>query len=178
MSFIQKNLPLVVGIALPFVVVLVLLVAVYVPSLLADPQYDFIFTNEGYDYNRVYKSTYAVVDGKIAQKPVTIRLGELDRTIVEDQPTLYRYSRETGTVHEISFSEAEMLALDPGPSSPDGYIVEYGYDRGGGFFPFYDSGSSSGYYIAKGSARKKVPAIPSQNGPYGSGQLKFIGWVK
>lgn len=177
MPFIQKNLPVVIGIALPLVVIAVLAVAVSVPSLLTDPEHDFLFTNEGYDYNRVYRFTYEVLDGRIAAQPVSLHLGEYDRSIIEDRPTIFRYSAKEGTVHEVSFAEAETLVLDPGPSSPDGYIVEYGYNRGGGLFLFYDSGDSSGYYIAKGGARKKIPAIPSQGG-YGNGQLKFIGWVK
>lgn len=178
MSFIQKNFPLVVGIALPLLIVLALVIAVFIPSALADPEYDFLFTNEGYNYNRVYRSTYEVSDSRIALKSVTLHLGEYDNRVIEEKPTIFRYSADTETVHEISFAEAETLSLDPGPSSPDGYIVEYGYNRGGGFFPFYDSGGSSGYYVTKGGARKKIPSIPSQGGYYGNGQLTFIGWVK
>ena len=177
MEFIKKNFPLAVGVLLPLVVVLALVVAVFVPALLANPQYDFLFTNEGYDYNRVYRFTYQVADGRIALKPVELHLGEYDHSVIEERPTLFRYSAHDGAVHEVSFADAESLALDPGPSSPDGYIVEYGASRGGGFFLFYDSRDSSGYYITKGGARKKVPAIPSQGG-YGYGQPKFIGWVK
>ncbi|MES2436620.1 MAG: hypothetical protein V4519_01295 [Patescibacteria group bacterium] len=177
----KKNLPLIVGLALPFVFILLIAVVVYLPNVFIKPQHDFLYTmadRNNYNYNTVYKNTYAIENGGLVQRPVELpKLNENDTRVIIDAPKLYRYNVKDSTNKEISFTEAQSLKIDVGPSSPDGYIVAYRYNHNGVFELFGSNGNNSGYFISKGKGGKKLIGLDSA-GYYYENNFTLLGWIK
>ncbi len=190
----KKNLPLIVGIAVPAVFVIILALVIYIPSLYVNPQYNFLYSSENnyysYPYNLGYKNYYKVgKDGKIALEPtpypgygIVKNLpvpADLEKYSYKgDAPPLYLYNIINGSSKEISLEDAQKYSLDPGPTSPDGYNINYDYNYGGIFDLMGGGGNNSGYYISKGTGKKKLNIFNStQNGGYYM-NFNFIGWIK
>ncbi len=173
----KKNLPLIIGIALPLVFVLIISLVIFLPSLSVKPQYNFIYTtNDYYSYNQAYKNTFAIENNHIVLQPVSIRAGE---TYVGTMPTLYLYDVKANNSHQISFDEAKNLTLDAGPSSPDGYTIKYQYNNEGIFELFGSNGNNDrGYFVTKNNGAKKLTGFPATDYYWSDGSLKFIGWIK
>lgn len=195
---IKKHLPLIVAIALPIIFIGILALVIAVPSMRISPQHDFIYIDKqelnsksmAYPYvPTYYKNVYEIEEGKLVLKPLGIqpdgirvmpdgsRIYPVPGEQVEyiDAPKLYYYSVDENTSREISFADAQGLSLVPGPSSPDGYNVSYEYNSDG-IFELFGSDSNSGYVITKGTGRKTLTGMPSDQNYYG-GSFTLIGWV-
>ncbi len=189
---LKKHLPLIVAIALPIIFIGILALVIAVPSMRISPQHDFIYIDMqeknarsmGYPYAYIqYRYEYAIEGGKLTRLPLNGRQGADFREFpppneqVEyvDAPTLYYYSVTENTSREISFADAEKLSLVSGPSSPDGYNVSYEYNSDG-VFELFGSDNNSGYVITKGTGRKMLTGMPSNQDYYG-GSFTLIGWV-
>lgn len=127
----KENLPLIIGIALPVLLVAFVAGAIYLPRFFVDPpQYDFIYATG--DYTTL--SYYEVVDGKLTQvggemnAPAVI-LGKPVDTYYEP-PTFYIYEFEKDEGRKISFDEVRELNLDDDDESPDGYKIVQGSSDG------------------------------------------------
>lgn len=176
----KKHLPLIIGIALPIVFIIIISLVIWLPSLSIQPAHNFIYSAEGPSYGNYgpYRNSYKVVSGRLTLVPHQVQKG-VNYEYKADAPTLFLYDVKNNTVHQIEFAEAERYILDPGPSSPDGYIVSYNYNHDGIFELFGSNNSNSGYTISKGNARR--PLVGLQSGRYGYGSLsdfQFIGWIK
>lgn len=168
----KKNIPLLVGIALPILFIVGISIAVFVPSIFINPQHNFIYTEENtyYGYGQGYRSTYKVENDRIVLEQLPMRDKD---TYKGDAPTLYVYNIKTDTSHQISIDQADLLRIDPGPSSPDGYTVSYQYGHSGIFELFGSSSDSNGFFIAKDNGKKKLSGLIVNQGNF-----KLIGWVK
>lgn len=185
-----NNLPLIVGISLPLVFIVIISIVVFLPSFFVKPQHDFIYTDSDpyqnygyYGYDQGYKNTYGVENGKIILEPVPVKIDpSLKKEFIVykgEMPTLYRYDVKTNTSHEISLKEAQSLSLDPGPSSPDGYTVSFENRNDGIFEIFGSNNSTSGLFISKGNAKKRLDGLVYNNQYYWyQGNFKLIGWIK
>ncbi len=173
-----KNLPLIIGIALPIIFILIISVIIFTPSLSIKPSHNFIYTTENqyyYGYDQGYKNMYKIENGRVALEPLPVR--PTPYVYKGDMPTLYIYDVRTDSSHQISFSEAQSLSLDPGPSSPDGYTVSYQYGHDGIFELFGSNNDNNGYFVSKGNGKKKLSGLTSDI-YRNQGNFKFIGWIK
>jgi len=187
----KNNLPIIIGIALPIVFILIISIVIFGPSVFVKPQHNFIYTiDDGYNrYNNTeYSNTYAVENNHIvlvppgaSQKHILEQLLQVPvsetETYTPYTPILYEYDVKTNSSHQINFDEAKNLIVDPGPSSPDGYTVEYEYRNDGIFGLFGSSGNSSGFFISKNNGKRKLNALGSDV-YWNQGNFKLIGWVK
>ena len=176
---ITNNIPLLIGVALPIIIIFTISIIIFTPSLFIKPQYNFLYSNTDtyyYDYNNRYSNTY-VVEGNhlsLSSLPTTTRV-----TYKGDNPPLYLYDVKNNSTHQLDWSEAKNFNIDPGPSSPDGYIVKYLYSNDGIFELFGSNGNQNGYVIYKDNGSKKLNGLNSSGySYYNSGNFKFIGWVK
>lgn len=176
---ITKNIPLLIGITLPIVFILIISVVIFTPSLFIKPQYNFLYSNNDsyyYDYNNRYSNTYVVENNRLSLSPLPATAGV---TYKADNPPLYLYDVKNNSSHQVEWSEAKNFNIDPGPSSPDGYVVKYQYSNDGIFELFGSNGNQNGYVISKGNGSKKLNGLNSNGySYYNSGNFKFIGWVK
>ena len=175
---ITKNIPLLVGITLPVVFIFIISIVIFTPSLFIKPQYNFLYSNDNsyYSYNQGYSNTYAVKDNHLSLNPLPTTTGV---TYKGDNPPLFLYNVKDNSIHQVDFNTAKDFVLDPGPSSPDGYTVEYKYSNEGIFGLFGGSSNNqNGYVISKGNGSKKLNGLGSNGYNYYQGNFKFIGWVK
>jgi len=173
----KKNLPLIVGICLPVVFIIVIALALFVPSLYVKPQYNFVYSDQSSDnWNNWYRNMYVVRDGRVTVETRPVTPNDQYKTYRGDNASLFLYDVKTNTARSITLAEAQALTLDPSPSSPDGYVVRYEYGNDG-IFELFGSDSSYGYVITKGNGKKRLDAMV--NDMYrGSGSYTVLGWVK
>ena len=145
--------------------------SIYIPALFVSaPRYDFLYTT-GYDY---YDFRYEVQNSKLIKIPLPASPYPSFQTPAY-QKKLYLHETGTNTNREISFEQAELFTLDTSLISPDGYEITYS-SNGGGFFPFYISGSNnSGYYLTGHNLSKKINLGGTD---FYTSQFTFLGWVK
>lgn len=172
-----KNWPLIIGLALPVIFIILISLVIFTPNLYIKPAHNFLYSNEGsYNYyNDGYSNTFSVAYGKLVTTPVPVVNGVKYKG---DYPPIYLYDVKNNSTHQISVEEARNLNLDPGPSSPDGYNVEYKYSNSGIFELFGSGSSENGYVISKGNGSKKLNGLSTTDRYYGTNNFKFIGWVK
>lgn len=170
---IIEHLPLIIGIALPL---LFIAIAISISSLSVSaikPAHDFIYAQDsGLSYGGNFMYDYSVSGSTIVREQMIDSSQLPHERVVREAPQLFLYDIETNTTKEISFDEAKALMLAAGPSSPDGYMVDFRYQGSFGFFG--GGGSESGYFITKGDAGKRLPGL---SGMRGYGDLRVIGWV-
>src|SRR4051812_7664420 len=116
----KQKLPLIIGLAIPVLMILFVAGAVYVPRFFLHPQYDFVYVNGDYYYRQ-----YSVENGKLIRQVLPE-----DPKLYYPKPTqpekFFVYDIQTDTSKEISFSDAQKLVLDSNLKSPDGYEVKQG----------------------------------------------------
>jgi hypothetical protein len=98
-KFIKENIVLIIGISLPLTLVVLFMLASYVPQLLVEnPRYDFLFTDESSE-----EVQWDVIDHQLNFKIARVRHRE--KPVI---PHLYRYSASTGNVTEITFTPPDL----------------------------------------------------------------------
>lgn len=185
-KFIKENFVLVLGFALPVLMVLAFLAATALPRALAEkPQHRMLLVAE--DYNA--RSDYAVVSacgssGALTARPAPCtKPGKLVENpllgMKKDLPPkrLFLYDFGTGDLREVDWQDARRLALTPDMQAPDGYALRTTSDYRHGFMAemFVGGSSRQGLQVSRGWATFKVPAVPgSYNGYH---QARFLAWV-
>jgi len=163
---IKENLPLLLGVGIPMVIILGLIVMTMIlPALFVDPKHNFVYADVSRDYSR----PVIVVD----TEGNTIPQKETEK----ETKQFYVYDVVTGGNTPITQEELEGLSIHTSDVSPDGYKFVSGDGSGDVFiFPiFYDGGSGGGYAIEKGNWLRKPVELRSNS--YYSYQIQFVGWI-
>ena len=195
-EFVKANLVLVVGLALPIVLMAGFLVASGLPQRLADPpKYSLVFAvtdfSQGVSGIPVSVS-FVVQDGVL--KAQYIKLPPQPTGYVNNAwKKLYLYDAATQKVRELSFGfppnmdaiegtvvetvdATRPMRLDTTLQSPDGYELSRDNGSRSGLLNeiFWGGGYSNEYRLRKGSSSIRLP-LAAGNVPYGS--VEFVGWV-
>lgn len=200
METLKQHITLVIGLAIPFLVVLLIAGAVFVPRWLDQtppPATDFIYgyglgliypayMNPG--YNSAYpvpgqvngKYIYEVVAGKLTRRDAPLPTeGQKDPgfspVVSEEEPLFYRYSVQSGKSQRLTYAEASALSLISSPKSPDGYSFISG--RQGSNFPFGGGYTDGTIYLSKEHHTQKVEFEANTTNQYYYSQNPFIAWV-
>lgn len=174
----KKNLPLIIGLALPVLFIIIISAIVFTPNVFIKPAHDFIYSNETNYYNPYqYQLTYVVENEKITTSKIPVNTDFKEPTNRQVSPTLYIYNVKDDSTHQITLEEAQKYTLDPGPTSADGYVVAYNYGHYGLFELFGSNGNNNAWYVTKGTGKKRLNGLTTDR-YYGSGNFKFIGWIK
>lgn len=186
-EYAKKNFAILLAFALPSVLIIVVALSVYLPSLFITTDYDFIYTmctdnNNNYSYrcNEYLQKRYSVADGKLVVNSVTLD-PDINRDIKPDFSNyidrIFLHDTKKNESREISLEEAKTMNLSGLLSSADGVIVSSFYNSGGSFFVFGGGPSSYGYYLTKGRGKVRLNLINSINQFYYQDNFRFIGWV-
>lgn len=176
-NFIGRNIPVLVGLLLPIVFIIIVLLVTYIPILSIKPAHNFLYTLGPENYRQeVYKNAFSVQNGKLVMIPTGV-VDVPEYATLSERPQLYLYDVAAHTTHQVTFEEMQNMSFVSGPSSPDGYLVEYRYGGYGGGFLFGGSGDNSGYFITKGSAGKRLPGIGTSGNYYQNNEFAVIGWM-
>jgi hypothetical protein len=187
-NWVKENLVLVVGLALPVLLIALFFVATVLPKTFGTPpQYELLFTTTKYDYQN--KPEY-VLDFNVKNKQLMVKSKKYDeKTYNNATRLLMAYDAKTEVVREIKIDESKLnegseilleetknMELDTSLISPDGYTLEGpNYNSSGLLGGLFGGGyRNSGFRIKKGNVGYKVP----QHQPdYYYSDLKFVGWV-
>lgn len=151
--------------AIPIAIAVIAAVVVYVPRLLAKPQYDFIYaTCPGYGCQYNYSVDSA---GHISLDDVE-PFNRSDKTA-----SLRYYDASTDSTRSLTVGEAMQYRLNTSSRSPDGYTLAR-EEMSGGFLFWGDY--DQGWYLKNGLKKKEV-ALATTTSYYFSDQLEFLGWV-
>ena len=187
-NFIKENLVLVIGLALPVLLIALFFVATVIPkSMGKPPQYEMLFTTTKYDYQN--KPEY-VIDFNVKNQQLMANSKKNDEKNYNNATKiLMAYDGKTETVREIRIDaskltegnevlleETKNLSVDTAVISPDGYTLEGPNYGGNGLVGGLFGGGyrNTGYRLKKGGVGYKVPNMQPD---YYYSQLQFIGWL-
>jgi len=167
MSENKKNVPLIVALSIPVLMIVLITLSIYVPALFVKPQFDFIY-GTGHNYCRDYR--YAVQNERIIQLEIKDK-NEKNSCPNNWTPRLFYYDVQNKTSQEITFKEAKKYRLDSRYKSPDGFEIVSG-DRS--FDIFFIGGSSYGdKFLKKGAYARRLDVKSRYYYDF-----IFLGWVK
>lgn len=161
---LRKHLPLLIGIAIPVLMVLLVAGSIVIPGMLVQPQYGFLYLTTS-DYSTNWE--YAVEGGKLVK-----RKGR-NPADTGAEPTLYVHDMRKNESGVVTFDEAQKLKLDPGRLSPDGFEVVQGRQ---GDFLFFSGPRYDGEYYIRGHGVSNRLRLKTE-GRYYYGGYQFLGWI-
>lgn len=152
--------------AIPIAIAVFAAVLIYVPQLLANPKYDFIYSVCD-DYR--CKNSFSIDGtGFVTQdNSSSSNLDYFDRTA-----TLRYYDSANDSTRSITLEETRRYRLNTSSKSPDGYSLSR-ESSGSGFLFWGDY--DGGWYLKNGAKKKKVELTTTDS--YYSRDVKFLGWV-
>ena len=194
-NFIKNNFVLIVGLALPVLLMFGFMIASNLPDVITDPpKYDLIFTVTETSNNNLPIALKLTVnkDGVLMAQYIPNRK---ENYSYNPWKKLYIYEAKTQKVRELPFPyPADMgkitetkeevveatkgFKLDTASESPDGYSISYnGHSRSGLIGElFIGSSYSSEPRLRKGSS--SVELMSGDNRTYFYyGSVEFVGWV-
>jgi hypothetical protein len=187
-NFIKENLVLVIGLALPVLLIVLFFVATVIPKMYSTPpQYEVLFSVQDYGYQN--KPDYTI-DFKVKNQQLMVKVKETEsKDNYYNSKKLMAYDPKTELMREITIDasqfdddgeilleETKNMIVDTAMVAPDGYIMENQHYGNNGLVGglFGGGGRNSGYRLKKGSVGYKINRM--QNNYYYD-QLHFIGWV-
>jgi len=189
-NFIKQNFALVLGIALPVLLVAGFMLMAAVPKTLGPPpEYPLIFSVQKYQHNTgPYNVDYVVKKGKLYA-----RLSARQDNYGHYQHELFRFDGKTQSLkkidpelpdslegekqREVPLKEFENLYISKDSRSPDGYTLENGGYRSRGIAGEIFGGGSGRYDSRLRHEKGHAYKIPEYAGTSFYGNLEFIGWV-
>lgn len=193
-EFIKKNFAILLAFILPILLITIVALSTYLPSLFISTDYNFVYTSctDGKNYYYPYycdnylQKRYSVRDNKLDVFPVDMTQDSNKDGVPDfneknvDAARIFLHDTKKNESREISLVEAQMLNLNNLLTSPDGITVSsnYSYSGGGDFFIFGGGGRSSyGQYLTKGKNKSKLNLINNSDQYYYQNNFQFIGWV-
>jgi len=162
-----KNISLIVGLAIPILMILIVALSIYVPAIFSpQPQYNFLYVS-GDDYwgGRQYE----VQQGRLGKREV-----KHPDNYTPGVVRIFIHDVKTNESKEITFEEAQQLYLNSNSKSKDGWEVVYG-SGGDGFFPFFYSGTNRHDIYLQGHNTSKKLNLQHDKTYYR--QARFLGWL-
>ena len=189
-TFLQKNMMIVVSVALPLLLILFFALASSLPRLYTDPPaYDLLLTFQG---TSTAKSAPVRIDLTVYRGQLKAFVKSTDGIYPGNHPRLFRYSHLTGEITEISIPipentseltdgmeipipELAELSVSDKLRAPDGYEFDSRI-RGGGFITelFGVARGRNDVRVSKNGAVVRI-RLPASD--YWFGSARFVGWV-
>ena len=170
----QKNISLIIGLAIPFLMIVLVAASIYLPGLFApQPTINFLYVT-GDDY--YLDHSYVVENGELTKREV-----KYPEHYTPGVTRLFVHDVSVNESKEVSFEEAQQLRLDANVKSTDGYEVVYGNVEYG-FFPLFFSGDRdyNSMYLKGHSTSKKLKLQTPSDGRYyyTRDRAHFLGWIR
>jgi len=156
---------LILIISLPIIFIIVLALAYLLPSSLAQPQYDFLYsTTRGNGYS---------IDTAGNRLKISNYYNDNNSPPTADEVFIKRYHVVDQSITDLTVAEANELQINTDAVSPDGFTVSgSSYDYG--IIPMFIGDASDDHnstYLVKGTTKKKVDLHVSKYNVY------FLAWV-
>ena len=175
----NKNLPIIIGLSLPVMLILMIALSIYLPQLwTSPPKYNFI-----YAINKSYYpfEEYYVENDKLAKRPKTYPQ-QPNVQPASGEVKLFIHDLTNNKSREISFEDGQRFKLNGAFTSPDGFQVTYGTTRDYSLFSLFFNSYEENYnqlFLKKGNYTKKFNLpLPSTYYSYTYYQnFHFVGWI-
>ncbi|MDB5225025.1 MAG: hypothetical protein JWO43_647 [Candidatus Adlerbacteria bacterium] len=166
MSFIKRNITLLLGLLIPVGMVVLVAASVYLPGFFIKPHTNFLYS--------IGDNTYNCQKFSVSRGKVLIADTSGEKCDAANTPRLYTYDVSEKKSTEVAPETAAALTVNDMPESPDGFSITTG-SSGGGFLFFYGSSRdyNSQYLVGHGYSDKL--SLP-QSGNYYN-QFRFLGWI-
>lgn len=155
---------LIILFSIPLVIAIVAALIAYLPRILANPQYDFIYSS--CDNYRCTGRLQVDSNGKV------VAVDDEEQLLRGSRPQLLYYDVSDDSTKVISLAEAQRYELVKSSKSPDGYSLHRSQSNDG--FLFWSSYDRS-WYLKDGYKQK--PINLTADGSYYSSSFNFLGWV-
>ena len=165
----KKNVPLIVALSVPLLMILLTAVSIYLPGLFVKPKINFIFST---DVGYCYQNRYSVKNGRVVENEFK-DVNNNNLCPPNRAPRIFYYDVQRNTAKEMTFEEAQRFLLDDSLKSPDGFEVVPG-NSGGDIF-FFNGNSYYDKYLKKGAFSRRLNIVGASSYYY---DFRFIGWVK
>lgn len=188
-KFIKKNLALSLAFVLPIVLILIIALITYVPSLYVSTDYNFLYAscvNSGDYYshescNSYLQKYYTVVNNRLTVNSLDPTL-DYNKDGVPDfnknfDVHIFLHNTQKNESREVTLEQAQGVMLSNLLTSPDGVTISNDYNQGGYIFPFGGGPSSYGHYLKKGRGKVRMNTINNNGQSYYQDSFQFIGWV-
>ena len=197
-GFFKKNFVLVIGLALPVLLIVGFMVATNLPQTLSDPpKYDFVFSTTDYppNANNIPVSVRLVVKDGLLKAQYVHTPTAPGAYPYNSWKKLFIYDAKLQKVRQLTFGfPADMeqiegtreetveatknLKLDTTLQSPDGYELAYdGYSHSGLLNDvFWGGGYSHEPRLRKGSSSVRLSSGDG-NSSFSYGSVEFVGWA-
>ena len=188
---LRQNLPAIIAISLPILLVLVIALLTMLPNLGPKPQYDFLFVKEPtrshYEGSScvVYSHYYDTEEGKLVKKPYAVSVFDKKEVAEpcygysqikqEEVPQLYVYKTINEIVFPVTFEQASQVETQGETISPDGYTVSKRMLNRGILELF--GGSNDGVFISKKNQHIKIEIDEIDVSSYYNDDFNFITWI-
>jgi len=170
----KKNIPLIVGISIPILMILFVAASIYLPLLFmhTKPEFNFLYVTGDY----LLGSQYSVENGKLVKHEFKDDEGRWPSIMRRrGDAKLFVHDVTKNESRQISFEEAQSLDLNSNIKSPDGFEIVHG-SRGGGPWPFFGF-SETDYntvYIKGHNISRKLNVQQTERH---FGDFHFLGWI-
>ena len=178
-----QRVPLIIGLAIPILMVLLVAGAVYLPGLFTQPAYGFLYASSKTEFytkqddGSFIQHQYVVEDKRLVDKTLVVPAFNDTRDAYRERsenPVLYRYDVATDMVHEVSLDEAQQLLLDRSQQSPDGFRLTRG--RSDGLLDFFGSRGNRDWFLMGHNTSHRLELKDFSDGYYSS-STGFLGWI-
>ncbi len=169
----KKNIPLIIALCIPVLMIVVLALAIYLPGLGKKPAHNFIYLT-GDNYYSYDQSKYSVANGYLVENPSATTTPPTYYKPVTSETRIFLYDVGANSASEITFSQASKYRLDPSQTSEDGYKVERGNSNGD--FLFGSGSSDYNNWFIKGHNRSTKLNLKLNSTNYYS--MQFLGWIE
>lgn len=166
------NVSLIIGIAIPVLMVLFIGISINFPRWFSDvtpPQFDFVYLSG----RETPYSRWSVGDGRLQRKetpkPENYAGG------VEEDIRFFVHDVSENKSREIQEDEAISLNLNASMISSDGFTMKHGR-RGGWFFFDYRTDYRTRYLVKDNFSTKLDLINNSSASPYQN--IRFLGWIE
>lgn len=169
---VEKNISLIIGIAIPILMIVFVAASIYLPGLFSPPpKFNFLYVT-GDDYYQGHE--YAVENGKLIKREVKYPEHYTPRVA-----RLFLHDVTKNESKEISFEDAQKLSLDSNTKSPDGFEVVFGTRDYGIFSLFAGGGDYDTIYLKGHNTSKKLNLSSGGAGRYYYYYgFRFLGWIR
>lgn len=168
---VEKNIPLILGLSIPILMILFVAGSIYLPGLFVQPvqpKFNFLYAI-GNDY--YYGRHYSVQNSRLIKNEVEYpEYYKGNRT----EPRLYIHDVVKNESKEISFEEAQNLTLNSNFQSPDGFEIDCERRAQVIFFIFIDSSRDCSTRFIKGHNASKKLNLQLSGNYY---RFQLLGWI-
>ncbi len=168
----KKNVSLIVGIAIPFLMIILVAISIYVPALFAPaPRINFLYMT-GDDYGQGHE--YIVENSSLVKREV-----KYPEHYTPSVARFFLHDTPANDDKELSFEEAQKLKLKTSVKSSDGWEVVYG-NTDYGAFPLFFGGTTdyNAMYLKGHNASKKLNLQSPNDERYYYRARRFLGWIE